>query len=367
MRRLRMAMIGGGPGAFIGPVHRLAAEMDREIELVAGVFSSDPSRAAAAADSYRIDPARAYGSLDAMFDAELRRSDAIDFVSIVTPNHHHLPAARAALAAGVAVMTDKPLTATLAQAHDLAALVRDARLPFGVTYTYSGYPLVREARARVAAGALGAIRKVVVEYSQGWLAGEAVGKQAEWRVDPARAGLGGCIGDIGVHAFHLAEFITGLQVSELLADLGAVVPGRALDDDCTVLLRFGNGARGVLLASQIEVGELNGLRIRLYGERGGLAWRQESPNTLTFHAHDGRTELIHAGGPQLGPEAASRTPAGHPEGYLEAFANLYRDFAAWLRGEPAPLLPGITAGLRGMTFIATAVAASRDRAGWVRL
>lgn len=369
MRRLRMGMIGGGPGAFIGPVHRLAAEMDREIELVAGVFSSDPARSGAAAEAYRIDPARAYGSLDAMFAAERARDDGIDFVSIVSPNYHHLPAARAALAAGVAVMTDKPLTATLAEAHELAGLVAGAGLPFGVTYTYSGYPLVREARARVAAGAVGRIRKVVVEYPQGWLAGEAVGKQAQWRVDPARAGLGGCIGDIGVHAFHLAEFITGLQVTELLADLGAVVPGRALDDDCTVLLRFDNGARGVLLASQIEVGELNGLRIRLYGEKGGLVWRQEVPNTLTLHALEGRTEIIHAGGSQLGPDAASRsrTPTGHPEGYLEAFANLYRDFAALLRGEPAPLLPGIDAGLRGMTFIATAVAASRDRAGWVRL
>ncbi len=369
MRRLRMGMIGGGPGAFIGPVHRLAAEMDREIELVAGVFSSDASRGAAAADAYRIEPARAYASLDAMFTAERAREDGIDFVSIVSPNHHHLPAARAALAAGVAVMSDKPLTATLAEAHELAALVHAAALPFGVTYTYSGYPLVREARARVAAGALGKIRKVVVEYPQGWLAGEAVGKQAEWRVDPARAGLGGCIGDIGVHAFHLAEFITGLSVVELLADLGAVVPGRALDDDCTVLLRFDNNARGVLLASQIEVGELNGLRIRLYGETGGLVWYQERPNTLTWHTLDGRTEVIHAGGSQLGPDAAShtRTPAGHPEGYLEAFANLYRDFAALLRGEPAPLLPGIAAGVRGIEFIATAVAASREQAGWVKL
>lgn len=362
-------MIGGGPGAFIGPVHRYAAEMDREIELVAGVFSSDAARGQAAAASYRIDSARAYPTLEAMFAAERARPDGIDFVSIVSPNHHHLPAARAALAAGVPVMTDKPLTATLAEAQELAGLVAAAGLPFGVTYTYSGYPLVREARARVAAGALGTVRKIVVEYPQGWLAGEATGKQAQWRVDPARAGLGGCIGDIGVHAFQLAEFISGLKVTELLADLAAVVPGRTLDDDCTVLLRFDNGARGVLLASQIEVGERNGLRIRLYGDKGGLTWRQETPNVLEYNTIDGRSEVIHAGSGQLGPDAVARTrtPAGHPEGYLEAFANLYRDFAALLRGEAAPLLPGVAEGLRGMAFIATAVAASREGAGWVPL
>lgn len=369
MRRLRMGMIGGGPGAFIGPVHRFAAEMDREIELVAGVFSSDPVRSHAAGASYRIDPARAYPSLEALLAGEAARDDGIDFVAIVTPNHNHLLSARAALAAGLPVITDKPITATLAEAHELAGIVAAAGLPFGVTYTYSGYPLAREARARIAAGEIGTVRKVVVEYPQGWLAGEAVGKQAEWRVDPARAGLGGCIGDIGVHAFHLAEFVTGLRVTELLADLGAVVPGRLLDDDCSILLRFDNGARGVLLASQIEVGELNGLRIRAYGDTGGMVWKQEAPNALAIHRLDGRTEIVHAGGSQIGPDAASRTrtPAGHPEGYLEAFANLYRDFAALLRGEAAPLLPGIADGVRGMNFIATAVAASRDRAGWVTL
>lgn len=373
MRRLRMGMIGGGPGSFIGPIHRIAAELDREIELVAGVFSSDPARSAQAGESYRIDPARAYPDLDAMFAAERARADGIDFVSIVTPNHHHLPAARAALAAGLPVISDKPATATLAQAQELAGHVAAAGLPYALTHTYSGYPLVREARARIAAGALGAIRKVVVEYPQGWLAGEASGKQAEWRVDPAKSGPGGCIGDIGTHAFQLAEFISGLKVTEILADLGAVVPGRPVDDDCTVLLRFEDvgfgAARGVLLASQIEVGEMNGLRIRLYGEKGGLVWKQEVPNTLTFHTLDGRTEVIHAGGAQLGADAASRTrtPTGHPEGYLEAFANIYRDFAAVLRGEAAPLLPGIDDALRGMTFVDTAVTASKARAGWVPL
>lgn len=362
-------MIGGGPGAFIGPVHRIAAELDREIELVAGAFSSDPARSRAAGEAYRIDPARAYPDLATMLTAERARSDAADFVAIVTPNHDHLPSARAALAAGFAVMSDKPMTATLEEARALAEAVAMSGLPYGLTYTYSGYPLVREARARIAAGALGTVRKVVVEYPQGWLAGAATGKQAEWRVDPARAGAGGCIGDIGVHAFHLAEFVTGLKVTELLADLGAVVPGRMLDDDCSVLLRFENGARGMLLASQIEVGELNGLRIRVYGEHGGLIWRQETPNTLTLHHTDGRTEVLHAGSGALGPDAANRTrtPAGHPEGYLEAFANLYRDFADVLRGGAAPSLPGAADGLRSMAFIDTAVRASAARAGWTAL
>lgn len=368
--RLRMGMIGGGPGAFIGPIHRIAAELDREIELVAGVFSSDPGRSRAAASDYRIDPERAYPDLATMFAGEAARDDdGIDFVSIVSPNHHHLPAARAALAAGVAVMSDKPMTASLAEARELADLVARAGRPYALTYTYSGYPLVREARARVAAGAIGTVRKVVVEYPQGWLAGPAEGKQAEWRVDPARSGAGGCIGDIGVHAFQLAEFITGLRVTRLLADLAAVVPGRALDDDCSILLRFDNGARGVLLASQIEVGELNGLRIRVYGDKGGIVWRQETPNELTLHSIDGRTEIVRAGDASLGSDARARTrtPGGHPEGYLEAFANLYRDFAAQLRGEAAPLLPDVAEGLRGMAFIETAVTASRDEAGWVDL
>lgn len=367
MRRLRMGMIGGGPGAFIGPIHRIAAEMDREIELVAGVFSSDPGRSREAGTIYRIEPSRAYPTLDAMFTAEAARSDAIDFVSIVSPNHHHMPAARAALAAGMPVICDKPATATLEEALELATHVAQSGLPYALTHVYSGYPLVRESRKRIADGALGNIRKVVVEYPQGWLAGAATGKQAEWRVDPVLSGPGGCIGDIGTHAFQLAEFVTGLRVTEILADLGTVVPGRKVDDDCTVLLRFANGARGVLLASQIEIGEMNGLRIRVYGDKAGLVWRQEAPNSLLLHTLDGRSEIIHAGGSQLGPDAMARTrtPAGHPEGFLEAFANIYRDFAALLRGETAPMLPGIEAALRGMTFIETSVKASKERSGWV--
>ena len=368
-RRLRMGMIGGGPGAFIGPVHRYAAELDREIELVAGGFSSSAERSKAAGETYRIDPERAYPDLPTMLEAERRRDDGMDFVAVVSPNHHHLPAAMAALSAGFPVLTDKPLTSTYSEALELANHVRTVKLPFAVTYTYSGYPLVREAKARIASGELGAIRKVVVEYSQGWLAGDAVGKQAEWRVDPTRAGEGGCIADIGVHALQLAEFVTGLKVTDFLADLGAVVPGRMLDDDCSILLRFENGARGVLLASQIEVGELNGLRIRVYGDEAGLIWKQEEPNLLQINALDGASKMVRAGAGSLDPTTMARTrlPGGHPEGYLEAFANIYRDFAAQLRGEDAPLLPTIDDGVRGMAFIATATAASRARLGWTKL
>lgn len=366
-RRLRMGLIGGGPGSFIGPVHRLAAEMDREIELVAGAFSSSAEKSRAAGESYRIDPARAYPDIATMIAQEAARGDGLDFVAITTPNHMHLPAAQAALEAGLAVICDKPATTTLAQAHELAAIVEQAGQPFALTYTYSGYPLVREARARVAAGALGAIRKVVVEYPQGWLAKPETGKQAEWRGDPTRSGIGGCVADIGVHAFHLAEFVTGLKVSQILADLGTVVPGRLVDDDCQILLRFENGARGALLASQISVGERNGLTLRIYGEKAGLRWRQEEPNQLWLFHDNGRSELVQAGDPDLGPDArwATRTPGGHPEGYLEAFANLYRDFARLLRGEKGALVPGIADGLRGMALIETAVHASARGAGWV--
>jgi predicted dehydrogenase len=368
-RRLRFALIGGGPGSFIGGVHRIAAELDRGIELVAGTFSSDAERSAQAGAAYRIDPARAYPDLATMLAAEAARSDGIDFVTIATPNHHHLPAARTALEAGIAVMSDKPATATLAEARALSDIVANAAVPYALTYTYSGYPMVREARERIAAGAIGQVVKVIVEYSQGWLAGAVDSKQAAWRLDPARAGAGGCIADIGVHAFHLAEFVSGLRVSQLLADLGSVVPGRALDDDVQLLLRFENGARGALLASQVMIGERNGLRLRIHGTQGGIDWRQEAPNGLVIHHADGRTEIVQAGDASLSAEAASglRTPGGHPEGYLEAFANLYRDFATLLRGGYAPLLPGISEGLRGMALIETAVHASRHEIGWVNL
>ncbi|WP_262982726.1 Gfo/Idh/MocA family protein [Sphingobium sp. SCG-1] len=362
-----MGMIGGGPGAFIGPVHRIAAELDREIELVAGSFSSDADRSRQAGEIYRVDPKRAYPDLPSMLSGEAARDDGIDFVTIATPNHNHLSAASMALESGIAVLSDKPATATFGEAKTLAAIIQRSGCAYGLTYTYSGYPLVREARARIAAGALGTVRKVIVEYAQGWLAGAAAGKQAEWRTNPAQAGEGGAIADIGVHAFHLAEFVTGLNVTQLLADLAAVVPDRALDDDCQLLLRFDNGARGMLLASQIMIGERNALRLRVYGDKGALSWSQESPNCLTLNHADNRTELLQTGDATLGSDAgwASRMPGGHPEGYLEAFANLYRDFARQLRGESGSLLPGIEDGLRGMALIHLAVTASQEEAGWI--
>jgi len=366
-----MALIGGGPGAFIGPIHRLAAEMDGRIALVAGAFSSDPARSREGGMQYGIDPDRAYPDFATMLASERDRIDGIDMVAVVTPNHAHFAAATAALKAGFAVMSDKPATTTLTDARALAEVVASTDRPYALSYTYSGYPLVREGRARIAAGALGSVRRVMVDYPQGWLAApleRGANKQAAWRVDPASSGVGGCIGDIGVHAFHLAEFMTGLRVTELLADLGTVVEGRALDDDVAVLLRFEGGVRGVLTASQVATGERNGLTIRIYGEKAGMVWRQEQPDRLDILHSDARSETIWGGGDALGVDArvSSRTPGGHPEGYLEAFANLYRDFADLIQGGAAPLLPGIDAGIRSMAFIEAAVAASRNCAGWIK-
>jgi predicted dehydrogenase len=373
VKRHRLGLVGGGPGSFIGAVHRIAAELDRRFVLVAGAFSSDAVRSAQAGGAYGIDPGRAYATVEAMIAAEAARADGIEVITIATPNHLHLQAAHAALDAGLAVMSDKPATASLAEARELAGIVAHAARPYALSYTYTGYPLVRQARALVAGGALGEIRKVVVEYPQGWLAApieRAGSKQAGWRTDPARAGAGGCSGDIGVHAFNLAEFVTGQPVKRLLADLATVVPGRALDDDVAVLLRFAGGARGVLMASQISIGELNGLRIRVYGSQAAIDWRQEQPNVLTLSRLDGRVETLRTGDAQLAPaaRAATRLPGGHPEGYLEAFANLYGDFADLLEGRgQADLVQGVDQGVRGMAFIETAVAASRAGAGWVDL
>lgn len=367
---IALGLVGGGPGSFIGAVHRTAAELDGRIRLVAGAFSSDADRSRAAAAGYGIDPARAYPDLATMLAREAERPDGIRMATIATPNHLHLDQARAALHAGIAVMSDKPATATLDEALALRDVVAASDAPYRLTFTYTGYPMVREARARIAAGEIGAVRKVVVEYFQGWLSDrveDSGNRQAAWRVDPARAGLGGCIGDIGVHAFNLAEFVTGGQVAQLSADLAAVVPGRALDDDCTVLLRFADGARGILAASQIATGARNDLRLRVFGERGNLDWSHEAANRLTITHPDGSTHTLHAGSGTLGRDAAAATrlPAGHPEGYIEAFANLYRDFARLLSGEPAPLLPDIGAGVRSMAFIERAV--RNNGRGWVEL
>jgi predicted dehydrogenase len=375
-RKLRMGMVGGGPGAFIGPVHRLAAEMDGKIQMVAGAFSQSPERSREAGAHFGIDPGRAYGSYQEMIASESKRSDGIDFIVITTPNHLHLPIALAALEAGIPVMSDKPATATYLEAETLKAAVAKSGLPYGLTHTYAGYGMVREARAMCAAGKLGKIRKVAVEYFQGWLSKpiETAGhKQAEWRSDPARSGLGGAIGDIGTHAFHLLEYVTGLQVTAINATLRTVVEGRRLDDDCSAFVRMNNGAAGTLACSQVAAGELNDPKIRIYGEKGSLHWRQQDPNRLIVMWLDGPEEVYHAATSYLGKDALSvvRTPAGHPEGYLEAFAVLYREFAdgliAWKQGKadafPATL-PGIEAGVRGMKFIERVIESNRKEA-WV--
>lgn len=367
-------MVGGGPGAFIGPVHRLAAELDGTIRLVAGAFSSDPAKSKIAGRTYGLTDDRTYGSYQEMLAAEALRADRIEMVAIVTPNHLHLPVAAAALERGFHVVSDKPATATLQEARRLRDIVKQTGRLYALTYTYSGYPLVREARAICRRGVLGSIRKVVVEYSQGWLSDrlEATGqKQAAWRTDPARAGLGGCVGDIGVHAFHIVEFVTGLKVAEVCAALSTVVPGRRLDDDCNVLLRLDNGAPGVLHASQIAAGDRNGLRLRVYGEKGGLDWSQEDPTYLRINWNDRPSQILHGAGNagylSEASRSACRLPLGHPEGYLEAFANIYRDVAASIRaGRPLDeVVPSIEAGVRGMAFVEAAVDSSRGGSRWV--
>ena len=379
MTRIRMGMVGGGEGAFIGAVHRMAAALDSEIELVCGAFSSDPARSRRSGAALCLPTDRVYDDYCAMMAAEaaLPAAQRMQFVAIVTPNHQHFPVAEAALRAGFHVLSDKPATLNLDQALRLREVLSETGLLYGLTHTYTGYPLVKEARARVAAGELGNIRKIVVDYPQGWLADrqeDTGNKQAAWRLDPAQAGISSCMGDIGVHAANLAEYVTGLEISEICSDLCAFVPGRTLDDDGTVLLRFDNGARGVLGASQISVGEENALSLRVYGDKGGLEWRQQDPNTLWLKWPDRPTEMLRAGGAYLGDLAAAntRTPMGHPEGYLEAFANLYQAFAAHIRAreagqapdERASDCPGIESAIRGMAFIELAVAASASDVKW---
>jgi predicted dehydrogenase len=374
-----MGMVGGGAGSFIGPVHRMAAELDGTIELVAGAFSQDAARSRQAGVTYGISADRAYTNFEEMMERESRRDDAIDFVCIVTPNHLHLPIAVAALEHGFHVMSDKPATATLQEAQTLEAVVRRTGLLYGLTFTYTGYPLVREARLMSRGGALGKIRKAVVQYSQGWLSHtlEATGhKQALWRADPAQAGLGGAIGDIGVHAFNLLEYVSGCTVAEICAELSSVVAGRSLDDDCNVLLKLNNGAPGVLFVSQIAAGDRNDLQLHLYGENGGLHWGQENPNHLDVNWIGKPSQTLHAAGDYLAPSTRAdfRLPMGHPEGLVEAFANIYRDFANAVRArftdpsaQLSDLVPGIHEGLRSMTFVERAVTSSRSRAGWVSL
>jgi predicted dehydrogenase len=368
-------MVGGGHGAFIGNVHRMAARLDGAFELVAGAFSSRADVSRESGVALGLSPERCYPDFLAMIAAESARSDGIDAVSIVTPNHMHFAPAKAALEAGIHVICDKPLTATLEEARALA-LVRPAKgARFLLTHNYSAYPLVRQAREIVRSGELGPIRVVKVEYAQDWLAKPAApgNRQADWRSDPSRSGLGGCIGDIGTHAYQLACFVTGLRAQAVAAQLTAFVSGRRLDDDAQLLLRFEGGAKGMLWASQVAVGCENSLRLRVYGENAGLEWEQEDPNRMWFCAYgQPRRLLTRAAAPGALPPAntGARLPPGHPEGYLEAFATLYHDFAAAIRGNSDrsdPELPGLVDGLDGMAFIAAAVESSSLDSRWTPL
>ena len=379
-RRIRLGMVGGGPGAFIGAVHRIAARMDDHYELVAAALSSDPTRSRSAAQDLHIAPDRAYGSYTEMAAAEAKRPDRIEVVSIVTPNNMHYPMAKAFLEAGFHVICDKPMTTTLEEALDLAAIVRRTGLIFGLTHNYTGYPMVRQARQMIADGQLGRIRLVQVEYAQDWLATplEQTGqKQAAWRTDPARSGGGGSLGDIGTHAYNIAHFVTGLHCREVAADVSIFVPGRRLDDNVQLLLRFAETAKGALWASQVATGNANNLRLRVYGEKAGLEWRQEEPNTLQFAKLGEAPEIIRRPGPGGNSPAAhaSRIPAGHPEGYLEAFAQLYTDLAEQIyarRESRSPslaslLVPNVEDGVEGMRFIAATLESGRRNAAWVDL
>ncbi|UEM23260.1 Gfo/Idh/MocA family oxidoreductase [Skermanella mucosa] len=379
-RRLRLGMVGGGRGAFIGAVHRIAARLDDRWELVAGALSSDPQRARDSAADLHIAGDRAYSDFAEMARAEAGRRDGIDAVAIVTPNHLHHSAARAFLDAGIHVICDKPMTATVAQAEDLAAAVEASGRLFALTHNYTGYPMVRHARALVAEGGLGTVRVVQVEYPQDWLTvslEETGQKQAAWRTDPAQTGGGGCIGDIGTHAFNLAEFVSGLHCTQIAADLSSFVEGRRVDDNVNMLLRFSSGARGMLWSSQVAPGHENGLRLRIFGDKAGLEWHQEQPNHLRVTRFGEPPQLVTRNGPGSGPAAAhaSRIPAGHPEGYLEGFAQIYSDIAeqvaARIEGrEPDPaslLVPTVEEGVRGVRFISAAIDSSRNNAAWTAL
>ena len=371
--KLKLGMVGGGQGAFIGAVHRIAARLDGRWELVAGAFSSDPQRAAASAAELGIVPERAYADYARMAEAEAARPDRIDAVAIVTPNHLHAVIATAFLQAGIPVICDKPMTATLAQAETLTALARETAVPFVLTQTYTGYPMVREARAMIERGDIGEVRHVQLEYLQDWLAGQVElsgQKQAVWRTDPLLSGAGGCIADIGTHAANLASFVTGLRLQAVLADLTAFGPGRRLDDNASVLLRFASGAKGMIWASQITPGTKNALRLRIAGSKGGLAWEQENPDLLEFSPLGEATRLLRRGDGLTG--GTTRIPAGHPEGYLEAFATLYADAANLLAGwaEKHPngtdgVLPDAQDGLTGMRFIDACVRSSQAGGKWL--
>ena len=377
--RLRYGMVGGGRDAFIGAVHRMAARLDDRCELVAGALSADPEKARLSGLDLGLDPARVYADFGEMARAEKARPDGIEAAVIVTPNHLHYPAARAFLAAGIDVICDKPLSVTMAEAYELMKMVRQSKLVFAVTLNNTGYPMVRQAREMIAAGELGELRIVHAAYIQDWLTLpiDADGqKQAEWRTDPARAGLSACLADIGVHAHNLAQFVTGLDVAQVSADLTTFVPGRRLDDNAHVMLRYANGARGSLLASQVAPGNLNSLSLKVYGTKAGLEWSGENPEQLRFTPFGESTRILVRGGPGNSSEArrGSRMPAGHPEGYIEGFANLYRDAASLIQarraGQPfdplaAASVPTVIDGAKGIRFVEAAVQSSRADGKWM--
>ncbi|MDZ7800133.1 MAG: Gfo/Idh/MocA family oxidoreductase [Trueperaceae bacterium] len=368
-RPIRLGMVGGGKDAFIGAVHRIAARLDGNFELVAGALSSTPDKARASGEALGLP--RVYESWEEMLEAErgLDSDTRIEAVAIVTPNHVHHPVAKAFAEAGIHVICDKPLALNAEQADDLVATAHQAGIVFGVTYNYTGYAMVRQAREMIRDGMLGKLRKVIIEYNQGWLASkledEGV-KQAEWRTDPERSGMAGAIGDIGSHAENLVSTVTGLELEALCADLTTFVPGRLLDDDGNLLLRFHGGAKGVLIASQVEVGEENDLRLRVYGAEGGLDWRQETPNRLTYLRNDEPARIYTRNGPGLYPAAQElgRVPPGHPEGYLEAFANVYGGIAAAIRGQQDADFPNVRDGARGVRFIEATVASAASNDKW---
>lgn len=378
MARIRLGMVGGGNDAFIGGVHRIAARIDDRFELVAGALSSTPEKSAASAQALGIP--RSYGSFAEMAEAEAAREDGIEAVSIVTPNHVHFAAAQAFLSKGIHVICDKPLTSTMEDAAAMEKAVAASDALFVLTHNYTGYPMIRQARAMIAAGELGDIRVVQAEYPQDWLATpmETEGlKQAQWRTDPTRSGAGGSVGDIGTHAHNLACFVSGLSVSSLAADLQAFGAGRTLDDNAHVMLRFEGGARGMLWSSQVASGNENALKLRIYGSKGGLEWSQEDPNYLWFTPQGQPKRLLTRGGVGANEAAAavSRIPGGHPEGYLEGFATIYNEAANAIRAvqsgktrrDAMGLLPGIDAGMAGMAFINACVTSSRQDAAWVKL
>lgn len=373
-RPIRLAMVGGGQDAFIGAVHRHAAALDGRYVLVAGALSSTPERSRASGAALGLPPGRSYGTWQELLDGEQGREDGAEVISIVTPNHLHFPVALAAVGAGFHVICDKPLVPTLEEAQALEAAVKQAGTVFAVTYNYSGYPMIRQAREMVRGGELGSVRKLIVEYHQGWLATEQTGKQAEWRTDPARSGPAGALGDIGTHAEQLATFVSGLSLEEVAAELTAFVPGRRLDDDASMLLRFEGGARGVLTVSQIEIGRENDLRLSVFGTKGSLSWRQEDPNHLLYDQLNSPRQMLTRGGPGTGGAAGAMTrlPAGHPEAFIEAFANIYRavadDLAARERGESVnPDYPTVKDGVRGVAFMTRVLESAAANGNWVSL